>query len=73
MQGRQLAKPRSGWPKVADRTYAPRVLVRASTLSSPGPRGAKAPYLLGDYEAARDPLQIFLLMLPNPRSGLGVA
>jgi hypothetical protein len=43
------------------------------------PRGCRLPaceelklYLLGDYEAARDPLQIFLLMLPNPHRSLGV-
>jgi hypothetical protein len=29
--------------------------------------------LLGDHETAKDTLQVFVLMLPNPQRGLGVA
>jgi hypothetical protein len=76
MQARKLDRPQSGWQKVADRTGA--TLQECSSelrgCRIPAREGLKLPLLLlGDDEAARDPLQIFLLVLSNPHGGLWVA
>ncbi len=46
---------------------------RPASLYLQGCEWLALPTLLGDHETAKDALQVFVLVLPNPQRGLGVA